>query len=397
MDSSAAGFNSQSLSTLGNSGAQFAAQKNRQEAMLEYEEPDMKNKSMVDSVNEGLGTSGSLSKFGKGAKDFASKYQELKNKGAALGDTVKQFSSGLENAFGSNSSTPVSKISTKLQTPSMPLQPGSQEANYDNLASKGLQAEHKSVVSSMDDVTAEGTKSLIKADPVAGKNPNAAGTSLEDRNAILNKRSDIINQKSSPTAEPGRNPLNDDTVDSLGGDLHNAANRFVSSQGSFMDRASSAVKNMFGGANSVTQGGADIASSVRAATNNGINGARGAIANGASNLHATVQSGVDDATRGAKMVTGAADDVASMASKGLELGGTVLDALGPVGDLLGLGMAIFGGAEASHQESVEKKAQADAQSAMAAPVTAGQGTGGAMTTATLDTSHPGQAVASSHF
>ena len=345
MDSSAGGYNTQSLSTLGNSGAQFSAQRDRSAAMLEYEEPDMKRKDMDDQVNDGLGTSGSLSKFGKGAKDFYSKYQEIKGKAQAAKNTVQAAGQGVSNALGGNSSL------------------GQMSSSSDGAASKALQAQHKSAVTGMDDATGAATKAKIQADPIAGKNPNVAGTSVEDRNAILNKRSDIINDATGNKATQGVRGV-DQSVDDLGGDTMGAANKFISSQGSFMSKAVNGVKNMFGGASSTSQAGADISNSVRAAANNALQ-------------------------TGAK--------VASGLSKAAEVGGTVLDALGPVGDLLGLGMAIFGGVEATHQEGVEKRAQATAESAMAAPVTAGQGAGGAMTTATLDTSHPGQAVAQSHY
>mgnify|MGYP003627278718 CR=1 FL=1 len=385
MDSSAGGYNTQSLSTMGNSGAQFSAQQSRSAAMLEYEEPDMKRKDMDDQVNDGLGTSGSLSKFGKGAKDFYSKYQEIKGKAQAASNTVQAAGQGVSNALGGNSSL------------------GQMGSSSDGAASKALQAQHKTAVQGMDDATGSATKAKIQADPIAGKNPNVAGTSVEDRNAILNKRSDIINDASGNKATQGVRGV-DQSVDDLGGDTMGAANKFVSSQGSFMSKAVNGVKNMFGGASSTSQAGADISNSVRAAANNGINGARGAMANGASNLHANITGAGNDLTQGASKVAGAADDalqtgakVASGLSKAAEVGGTVLDALGPVGDLLGLGMAIFGGVEATHQEGVEKRAQATAESAMSAPVTAGQGAGGAMTTATLDTSHPGQAVAQSHY
>ena len=86
MDSSAAGYNQSSFQGMSNMGAQFEAQRMRSSAMLEYEEPDMKRKDMDDDVNEGLGTSGGLSKFGKGAKDFYSKYQEIKGEKVPFSD-----------------------------------------------------------------------------------------------------------------------------------------------------------------------------------------------------------------------------------------------------------------------------------------------------------------------
>jgi len=81
-------------------------------------------------------------------------------------------------------------------------------------------------------------------------------------------------------------------------------------------------------------------------------------------------------------------------SKGLETAGVVADALGPIGDLLGLGMAIFGGIKAhqAHERAEQSNVEASQQVSQQA-----QQQTGATTGVSLDTSKPAQAVASSHY
>lgn len=96
-------------------------------------------------------------------------------------------------------------------------------------------------------------------------------------------------------------------------------------------------------------------------------------------------------------VANTATKVAGVASKGLEAGASVLDALGPIGDILGIGMAIFGGIE-QHRE--KKEAMESSQSAEAqvknssAPTTKGLV---ASTNVSLDTSKQQGVSVASHY
>lgn len=96
-------------------------------------------------------------------------------------------------------------------------------------------------------------------------------------------------------------------------------------------------------------------------------------------------------------VANTASRVAGVAGKGLEAGASVLDALGPIGDILGIGMAIFGGIE-QHRE--KKEAMESSQSAEAqvknssAPTTKGLV---ASTNVSLDTSKQQGVSVASHY
>ena len=227
----------------------------------------------------------------------------------------------------------------------------------------------------------------------------------EDSKNLSNTAADDKTVNNSGTAR-----LVDNTVDDLGGDLmDNAARagRPLNPSG-FVENA---MSKLFGGAKNTTQEVSNMGDAIRGAANNGINGAKGAMANAANNVHATVQgaqstlSGATDdaasmagkvASAGAKAASGV-EDAVNVGTKVMGAASGVMDALGPVGDLLGLGMAIFSGTEAHHHEKIEAHAQSVAQGALAAPTANVRAAGNAMTTGTLDTSHPAQAVAASHF
>lgn len=89
--------------------------------------------------------------------------------------------------------------------------------------------------------------------------------------------------------------------------------------------------------------------------------------------------------------------VASVASKGIEAGASVLDALGPIGDILGIGLSIFGGIEEHREkkEAMESSQQAEAQvKSTSAPTTKGLVAG---TNVALDTSKQQGVNVASHF
>ena len=83
------------------------------------------------------------------------------------------------------------------------------------------------------------------------------------------------------------------------------------------------------------------------------------IMSGASNLHADVQSGADMVGRfaqsGSKMVSDVGQGLSKGMDAGIGVGEGLVDSLGPIGDIIGLGMAIFGGIK-SHQEHKEEQA-----------------------------------------
>ena len=141
---------------------------------------------------------------------------------------------------------------------------------------------------------------------------------------------------------------------------------------------------------------AQLNGDLRTAANQVGGQARGALADASSNVHAGLQ--------GLSTTAGqVGDDIASGVSKaqgvidaGISTAGTVLDALGPIGDILGVGMGIFGGVEdaITHHKAAEQAK--DAEATMKQPVA--NATPAAQTTSTtLDTSKISQASASAHF
>jgi len=114
------------------------------------------------------------------------------------------------------------------------------------------------------------------------------------------------------------------------------------------------------------------------------------ILSGATNLHQTVQDGVDQAGRMAQNTASKLGEVSDTLSSGLTKGigamEGVVDSLGPIGDIVGLGMAIFGGIKA-HQEHKEEEASAKTQQAQIS---------GLPTTQTVNTSSVGVGGSSSN-
>ena len=151
--------------------------------------------------------------------------------------------------------------------------------------------------------------------------------------------------------------------------------------------------------------------------------ARGANAESSTNIHSSVSQALEDfkgqiggalsdvqeQVKGVasqvgqvgKGVSAVGDDVANVGSKaveglsaGLETAGAVADALGPIGDVIGLGMAIFGGIEGSKEHTEEKDANTQAQKTLAQPV---QSASQQSTSVSLDTSKMAQASVASHY
>lgn len=78
------------------------------------------------------------------------------------------------------------------------------------------------------------------------------------------------------------------------------------------------------------------------------------LAQGAKSLGTTVVKGAQDAKN---MVSG----VANIAEKGMGVAEGVVDAMGPIGDIVGLGMGIFGAVEAHKQHQEEQDSEAAQQ------------------------------------
>ena len=95
------------------------------------------------------------------------------------------------------------------------------------------------------------------------------------------------------------------------------------------------------------------------------------------------------------------EDVANVGSKvgegisaGLETAGAVADALGPIGDVIGLGLAIFGGISGAKEHSEEAASSVQAQKQLAQPV---EQASQQSTSVSLDTSKMAQASVASHY
>lgn len=88
------------------------------------------------------------------------------------------------------------------------------------------------------------------------------------------------------------------------------------------------------------------------------------VVQGATNLHGDIQNGVQQVGRFAQNTAQKIGDAGETLGKGLDagigMGEGIVDSLGPIGDIIGLGMAIFGGVKA-HQEHKEEEASAEAQ------------------------------------
>ena len=88
------------------------------------------------------------------------------------------------------------------------------------------------------------------------------------------------------------------------------------------------------------------------------------VVQGAQNIHADVQNGVQRVGRMAQNAAQRVSDATQPLSEGLDAGigaaEGIVDSLGPIGDIIGLGMAIFGGIKA-HEEHKEQEASAAKQ------------------------------------
>jgi hypothetical protein len=88
------------------------------------------------------------------------------------------------------------------------------------------------------------------------------------------------------------------------------------------------------------------------------------VVRGAQNLHQDVQDGVQRVGRmaqnGAQRIADAGEGLSTGLDAGIGAAEGIVDSLGPIGDIIGLGMAIFGGIKA-HEEHKEEEASAQKQ------------------------------------
>ena len=100
------------------------------------------------------------------------------------------------------------------------------------------------------------------------------------------------------------------------------------------------------------------------------------------NAHAAINSAGDDAMDAAGKVASGASKAAEGVYSAIGVAGDVMDALGPIGDLIGLGLGIFGGVEAHKEQEQKEQATAQAQQVASEPTLK---TSGAAVTSSLDT------------
>ena len=90
--------------------------------------------------------------------------------------------------------------------------------------------------------------------------------------------------------------------------------------------------------------------------NGALSDARGAVRQTASNIHQAVGA-IGDTDK----IASAVGDAGKVVSGAMEAGAGVLDALGPIGDVLGVGLSIFGGIEARREKMKANEAVGQAQ------------------------------------
>jgi hypothetical protein len=119
-----------------------------------------------------------------------------------------------------------------------------------------------------------------------------------------------------------------------------------------------------------------------------ISDAKGALRSTATNLHSAVMgAGGEDAMNAITKGVG-------VASKAMETGASVLDAMGPIGDVLGIGLSIFGGIEAHHEKMKEQESVDTAKQEVAKPISAPSAP---TTNVSLDTSKGTPMSVASHY
>lgn len=149
------------------------------------------------------------------------------------------------------------------------------------------------------------------------------------------------------------------------------------------------VSNITSG--STNQDLSGITQNITDRANGVLSDARGIVRNTASNIHQAVGGALDSAGADVERAVGTATRVASGA---MEATAGVLDALGPIGDILGVGLSIFGGVEAKREKMKANEAVGQAQTevkqGVKAPVQQA-------TNVSLDTAKQAPMSVSSHY
>ena len=249
-------------------------------------------------------------------------------------------------------------------------------------AKQGLldtETQHNAVLDSMSSTDKTATMATIHADPVAGGNFKGAGMAYNDRAGVLNARTRIIGDtvndiNARPAGLVGN--LGQDANAGLRVGAGNIGGMGGLNVNSMVANAGTPANNALGALHGASQD-----------AQNAVGQARGGLANGANNLHSLVGGVASDVESGVA-------DAQKVVSAGIGVGESVLDALGPVGDLLGLGLGIFGGVEEHHEKEVAEQSATTAQSQLQAPEakTTQASVGGS-----LDTSHQAPASAPLHY
>ncbi len=389
-------YNQLAQTTMGSMGANLKkAQESRELLSEQLAPPD--NEKVKEGVFSGQATAG-LAKVVKGSKDVISKVQAGKKAISDAQDTVSALTSKAKNAVSSVSDAvsggakpppiqPRSAVNTPqgIEKPS-PLAtnrtPGNLPANAKQNLLDTAQS-HDDALSQMSDGDKATTMAKMEADPIAGQNFKASGMAYNDRVSVLNQRTGIIG----------------DAIDDING---RAATQTASTvtRGLVPNVGNNGMRvgqSLTGEGNQAVNGALDqLNGNLRSAANSVAGQAKGALADSANNIHGALQAGADTAGQVGEDIASGVSKAQGVVDAGISTAGTVLDALGPIGDILGVGMTIFGGIEdaITHHKAAEqaKEAEATMKQPIANATPAAQ-----TTTATLDTSKISQASASAHF
>ena len=175
---------------------------------------------------------------------------------------------------------------------------------------------------------------------------------------------DGINRIRNVSANPSTEPVNTGARTEVG-TMEDRLNRILGSGGGGGEKPPTRmnVSSMIdGSANNQMD---NLTSALGSKANGVLSDARGAVRSTASNLHASVMSSVGGAGEDVEKAIGTGARVASGA---MEATAGVLDALGPIGDILGVGLSIFGGVEAKREKATAMDASKTAEAEVAKPV-----------------------------
>ena len=413
----------------GNSNEQFNKAMSDRLAMLKFEAPSDNeakiNQELVKGVSAGAGLKAvsdiqgtykkgleSVDKIKQSGENIAGAYRGLVTAGQELGQKTSRTVTAGVRALKTKALPPAEISATTTTKPSAPSAPSAKavakpQADLDDVSRTNLsQAPQASILPDLPGMT-QTPEEAKTAFGGASSIPSQVDTDASHLTQLADFRqpgASLIAQVTGggrsravggigDTVTSRVNPMN--VSNSLTGNTANAQ----------LDNLTQGLKN----------GAGRTAGAIRNAT--------GDLADTSTNIHASVQTALESfksQVGGAlgdiqKQVSGVAgqisdvgkgvgavgSDVASVAGKvttavssGLETAGVVADALGPVGDLIGLGMSIFGGVEEKHEHAKEVQASQKAQQAVSQPVKSvtTQATG-----LSLDTSKPAQAMAQSHY